>query len=210
MTVAFTAFLPEVLPLVPGCSDILAVNAIRNATIEFCTNTLYWQEVQDEVTLSAADFPYPLDYPAGGQAVTALGVAVEGRPLGQTTQDILDLKVLNWRIQTGAPRVYFQYNPNEIGTYPALDRSYAMVMRVAIAPSRTASGVIDFVYEKHLETIVSGALTRLFQMPAQPWSSETQGAHYRSQFNTWMVQATIEANKAYNRGQMQVMMRPGV
>lgn len=208
--VPFTSFLPEVLPLVAGCSNLVATNAVRNATIEFCTNTLYWQETQASVNLTSASFPYSIVAPSGAQVVTALGVTVDGRPMGQTTQDTLDLKVLNWRSITGTPRVYFQYNPNTIGVYPALDsNTYAFITRSALAPTRASTGVIDFVFDKHLEAIASGTLARLFQMPAQPWTDPAQGAHYREQFNTWMTQATIDANKSYNRGQMQVMMRLG-
>ena len=208
--VPFTSYLPEVLPMVQGCADVIALNAIRNSVIEFCTGSLYWNEVQTPVTLDAADFPYPLDFPTGAQAIMALGISMDGQPLGTTTQDELDNKVLNWRASMGTPRVYFQYNPNEIGVYPAPATATTNVytMRVALAPSRSADDAIDFIHAKHLETIAAGALARLLQIPGVPWTNEAQAAHFRSFFNTMMTQATVEVNRAYNRGPLKVMLRP--
>ena len=57
-TTAFTAWLPEVLPNVPTCPDVLAVNAIRNACIEFCSETNWWQGDYGTTAITAADLPY--------------------------------------------------------------------------------------------------------------------------------------------------------
>src|SRR5579859_6202936 len=42
-SVPFTAFLPEVVPFVQDVPEFIAVNAVRNACIEFCEKTRYWQ-----------------------------------------------------------------------------------------------------------------------------------------------------------------------
>jgi hypothetical protein len=210
-TVAFTAFLPDVMPSVVGCADPVAVTAVRNACIEFCANTQYWQEVQDEVVLTATDFPYTVPAPTGAQTVQVLAVAVNGRPLGPTTQDELDSRIVDWRTKTGDPQVFFQYNPDELGVYllPDANRTYSFQLRVAYAPNRTAAGVVSFVYEKHLEAIAAGALTRLLALPAQPWSNPQLAAYYRGFFNNAMTAATIEAQKSFNRVGMRVQIRRG-
>ena len=48
--VSYEVFLPEVMPYVHDVPEIVAVQAIRNACIEFCEETHYLQENLDPIT----------------------------------------------------------------------------------------------------------------------------------------------------------------
>ena len=45
--ISYEVFLPEVMPFVRDVPEIVAVQAIRNAVIEFCEETHYMQENLD-------------------------------------------------------------------------------------------------------------------------------------------------------------------
>lgn len=208
--VSFEAFFPEVLPFVAGCAGIIATNAVRNAAIEFCTGSMYWQETQDPVTVTATSFPYDLDAPSGAGVAQVLSVTVDGLPLVPATLDMLDTSGgYNWRTQTGsAISNYYQDNPKQIGLYPLPETAKTLVMRVAYAPLRTASGIEEHVYQKYLEEIAAGALGRLMLMPAQMWSNPTAGAHFRAKFMQGITDAAVAANKSFNRSGATVQARP--
>lgn len=206
-TTAFTNFLPEVMPQVPMCSDLVALNAVRNSAAEFCERTVFWQETQDAFTATSATFPYDLEAPSGARVSQVLAVLVNGVAIQPTTLDVLDTSVPNWRTtDADSPQLYYQVNPYTMGVYPAIKTgSTAQVqLRVALAPSRTATGVEEFIYQLYAEVIAAGALWRLMEMPAQPWSNPTTGAFYRSKFQQGVTDATIDANKTFGRSQLMV------
>jgi hypothetical protein len=205
---AFSDFLPEISHLIAGCPEPTAINAVRNATIEFCTRTNVWQETQDAVTLTATDFPYTLEALTGATVVTVLDVSVEGRSIDPTTIDALDKNSYNWRANTGPmPEGYYQPNPDEVVLYPALSEAKSVVFRVSYAPTRAATGVVDHIYQIHLEAIAAGALARLMAIPMQPWSNPKMALYYSSVFNTAKNSAAMDVNKSFTRAPVMIQMR---
>lgn len=206
--VAFTAFLPEVLPLVPGCADVVAVNAIRNACIEFCQGSNIWQETQDPFDLLPADLPYDLEGVSGAKVCRVLSLRVDGQRIDPITMDELDAKFYNWReAQADVPTAYYQPNPDSLALYPIPTGAVNAVFRVAYAPLRTASGVEEYVYQDWLEELAAGALARLMSMPGQSFTNEVAAAGYRDTFEKGISDAAAEANKSFSRAEPMVQMR---
>jgi hypothetical protein len=207
-TVSFTEFLPEVLPHVPGCADVVAVNAIRNACIEFCTNSLYWQETRDVERYSNSDFPSFLQAPTGARVTSILSVKFNGQPLDPTTEDALDAKYLNWQATTGtAPAKYYQPNSDAFSVFPLPSVSFDLVLRVAYTPIRAGTGVDSAVYQDYLEEISAGAITRLMATPAQPYSNPTAALTYNVVFQKAISSAAIIAAKSFSRAVDRVELR---
>ena len=205
--VAFTAFLPEVMPLVQGCADVVAVNAIRNACIEFCSESNIWQETQDPVVLAATDFPYTLEGVSGAKVTRVLSLRINGVRVDPKTVDELDAKYTDWRSETSpTPAGYYQPDPNNLMLYPALEGSATAVFRVAYAPVRTGTGVEEYVYQDWLEEIAAGAVARLMSMPSQPYTNEAAAEGYRTMFERGITAAAIEANKSFARSEPMVQM----
>lgn len=206
-TTAFTSLLPEVLPSVPGCADIVAVNAIRNSVIEFCERTLYWQELQDSATVTTADFPYDLKAPAGARVTQVLAVIVNGTPIDPTGADAL-AAVSNWQNHTAQqPLAYYHITPQQIGLYPALGTSATLQIRVAYAPTRTATAFEEYLYQTYMEALADGALYRLLGMPGRAWSNPELGLFHRRKFQQAVQGAAVDANKTFSRTQLTIQMR---
>lgn len=206
-TVPYTAFLPEVLPKVPACADIVAVNAVRNAAIDFCTRTLVWSEKQDTVTVTPLDFPYDLDAPNGARACGVMSAKFNGIRIDPTTQDELDTQGTSWESDTGAPRFFFQPTPYTFQTYPIPDGDGTLDLRVAFCPKRDSSLIEEFIYQLYIEGVAAGALARLMREPNQPYSNPGLADYYDSQFEKEVTKAKIEANKSLTRGAPTVQMR---
>ena len=205
-TTAFTAWLPEVLPNVPSCPEVLAVNAIRNACIEFCNATTWWQGDYGTTAITAAQLPFSFTVADSAAVAQILVATLDGLPLAIADIDELDSKVLGWRTATGQPRAYFQPTPGVVDFYPRPDGtdSYDIFMRVSYTPLRSATTVDSTVYEAYLEEIAAGALARLLAMPSAPWANEKAAAMYDNVFKSAKVQANIEASRSYGRGAKQV------
>lgn len=208
-TTAFTVWLPEVLPSVPECPEVLAINAIRNSCVEFCNATNWWQGDYGTTAITAAQLPFSFTVANSGSVAQILVATLDGAPLVPANVDELDSKVIGWRDATGQPRVYFQPLPGTIDFYPrpAGTDSYDIFMRVSYTPLRAATTVDSTVYESYMEEIAAGALSRLMMIPGKPWTNEQAGAAYDSTFKSAKVQATIEASRSYGRASKQIQFR---
>ena len=209
-TIAFSAFLPEVMPSVPGCTDILALNAVRNACIDFCSSTMYWQETQDPLTLTAADLPYTIDTPNGANALQPLSIMWNGLPLFPKSLDWLDANVYDWRNRpSDTPRWYYQPDPNTLVIVPAPVTSATITIRIAYTPTRDSTSVVATTHQYYLEQIAAGALAKLVSIPGKPWSAPGAAGAYKKLFDVGVTAATIEANKSYDRSGLRVQARHG-
>jgi hypothetical protein len=208
-TVAYTAWLPEVMPDAPDCPEVVALNAIRNAAIEFCNETLYWQADIGAVALTDALLPYTIAPPASTVVAQVMVASLLGRPLAVTNIQELDNRVVNWREAEGQPRAVFQPDPGVLDLYPrpAGTDSYDVFIRVALAPTRASTTVDDRLHIGYLEDIAAGALSRLLAMPNRPWSNTEGARYYGSTFASAKVEAAIEATKSFGRGELMVQMR---
>jgi len=206
-TTAFTAFLPEILPQLPACSDLIAVNAVRNACIDFCTGALFWNETLDPVTVTDTDFPYDLEAPSGARVVSVMSVAVDGMAIPPVFLDALE-KLPSWGDAMAAtPAVFCQPNPSQLFLYPRLDAPATMVVRAAFAPTRSASTVDYLVYNEYLEEIAAGAMGKLMKMPGQPWSNPETGGYYSDLFEKAITDAASRVNKSFSRADTAIAMR---
>ena len=204
----FDAFLPEAAPLVPGCPNPVIVNAVRNAAIEFCTETLAWQETQDAFSATSAEFPLTLDAPSGARVVQVVSMTVEGAPVDPVAEDLLDQTVPGWRTQTGSGVLGF-YQPDDVtvSTYPLPETALTFRLRVAYSPTRAASSMNADIAQRHMESIVAGAAARLMDMPAQPWTNAVQAEVYRMRFGRAIHNLRVAVNKSRTRAELQVRMR---
>lgn len=208
-TVTYESFLPEVMLSADQVPQMIALNAIRNTCIDFCIDSSFWQATQTAVLLSSSDFPYTHVPPAGANVSRVLSVVVEGSPfpIPPTNIDELDAKVPEWRTKTGTPVAYFQTGANDIVLFPLPNKPMNVTFRVAYAPTRTSTAVVDTVYEYFQEDIVAGALSRLFAIPNKPWTNPNLVGINADRFAQAKRQAAIDASRSFNRGPLSVRMR---
>lgn len=205
-TVALSAFFPEVLPSVEGCADIVALNAVRNTIIDFCTRTLVWAETQDAFSLVATDLPKGIDAPTGGTLAIIQSVKINGRKIDPTTMDYLDATFPDWENTTGEPRYYFMPNPDELDFYPRPDVAVTVRLRAAYTASRSASSVERFLHENYLEVIAAGALSRLLAIPLQPWVNLELAAYYKAMYESAVFSAMSDVTKSLLRVSSRVQI----
>jgi hypothetical protein len=211
-TVAFTLWLPEVMPLVPGCPEPLALNAVRNASIDFCATTLWWQEDHGPVDIDATQpYAFVLAADVGLAQIMSARVVDRGYPLSITGIQELDNRVWNWRAATGEPRAIYQSLPGKVSTYPVPAGSdvYSVQFRLAFSPLRTATTIRDDLYDYYVTEIASGALEILLGMENQPWANPGLAGRYGSDFRSALVAGATDTAKSYGRQNQHVLMRHG-
>ena len=207
MTVTYDKFLPEVLPYVPDCAEFVAVNAIRNACIEFCRESLYLQLEHDPITTIANVGTYDLEAPDGYVITRAIDGWAGNMPLTPKSED--DLKriyPLDWRQQAGRPQYMTQFVPDEvvIVPYPMQKQVNGLKLIVAIAPTRDSVEIDNKIYERWAEAIGFGARARLYDTPKQPYYDPQNAIKYRQMFTNAIGEAKIERYRGMNRTNLRV------
>lgn len=201
--IEFRAFLPFVLPDVQGCSDIAAVNAIRNASIEFCERTLVWT------------FPYGPEHAYAGEPEYYAGCpgnAVVHAILALRYQD-RDLDVAaSQQVGTapGVPRAFVAGSSGRFMLFPTPQDGAmnALTGLLALKPKRDAIDADEGLFQDWAEDIGAGAKARLMATPGKRWTEPTYALKYRSDFLQGIGKAKIRVNKGHAAAATAVQMRP--
>lgn len=185
--VSYEVFLPEVMPYVHDVPEVVAVQAIRNACIEFCEETHYLQENLDPITGIKDIGLYDLDANDSNYKVVEIMQAYYGdQLLIPKSQEQLNqiYRTSNWENLSGNPYYYFRTRAGEVRlvTKPILTEANKLNVKAAIAPKRASTTVDDELFERFLEYISYGARARLYNTPNQPYYDPKTAMEYTKRF----------------------------
>lgn len=208
-TATYDTFFPEVLPHVPACSEMAAFNAVRNAVIQFCTDTWYLQYDCYPIPVMATIPQYEPDTPNQTKFVGVVDAFFGSKPLYPKDEATLRRRFgsMDFRLAQGTPDSWYQTDPDSVLLVPcpdALAAQYPLNLRIAIAPTRDSTGVDDTVYERYAETVAKGAIARLKAVPGQLYSDQ-QGAQAMATLfkkEIFEVRSLVERNQT--RGPLRV------
>lgn len=203
LSTEFEAFLPDVMPFVPNVPEFAAINAIRDASIDFCQKTWYWQVDLPVMDLQAGKAVYELQTDPETRLVGLAMVYYKDILLIPKGQDELArlYRDTNWKTLEGEPRYYTQRSRNEITLVPTpiMDDPASLYVRVALAPTRDAQGIDTEVYEIFLESIAHGARAILYNTPGQPYFDRVSARESDMEFRRGISEAKIAINKGMTR-----------
>ena len=206
-------FAPYVLPQVIGCPDPLLKQAVVMASIEFCQQTLAWTEIQDPVLLIGGVADYDLEAPSSDAiVVTVRDVWLGVKRLIPTNMEALPRLLPNWSTAESSEPLYYNaaHDRNIIRVFPkpvSPAPGLSLVMRAAYMPTANAATLPDFLGQRYMEVISSGAKYRLMTMPGVAWSNPTLGTYYRQLFDAGVVEARIAEAHDRTPGSISVQSR---
>lgn len=205
--VSYDKFLPEVLPYVHDCPELVAINAIRNACIEFCELAHYLRETTELEDIEAGEAEYVIGCTPGFAIVVALSVAVEDQTLHAASADQLTARFgANWRERSGTPLFFTQETPNTIILSPTPDKTIAEAWSatLAVKPSRDSREVAESLLEHWVEVISFGARARIQETPNQPFSDAASASVYRTWFKAGCNRARAQVQRGLGRASLRV------
>jgi hypothetical protein len=211
-----TSFLPYVLPYVMGCSEPLALQAVRDTCIRFAEQTLLLQATLDPVMAIPGIRTYDLDADPGAAIHLITQAWFEGDRLRVLYADdpLLPVEMFNDTFpgadkEPGRPSALLQ---NDDYTF-TLDRAPderirgAITIRGVVKPTITATTVPDLLFKDYAFEIGQGAVAYLMNIPAQAFSAPAQADKYEAKYLGAQHQARVRANKSLGRGNLQVKLR---
>lgn len=186
-TTNYTDMFYEVLPYAQNCPEPVALNALRNAAIDFFKKSLAWQYDLDPFAAIAGQPDYELDIPTNTALVKVTELYYLNRVVVPRSFPELDkMYTTNWRILQGTPKAYVMSDPVTVtvALMPAETVPAAFTGRVAITPTILSTGIDSLMANKYIEGIAAGALYRLYSTPNQAYTDTNMAALKFKQFES--------------------------
>lgn len=213
---SYDDFLSRVLPEVPGCPELAAIQAVKDTVIQFAERTLIHQVDHDPVSTVAKIADYDLDAPVSGtKIIKIMKLWYSGTPIDPAApDDVNDPTVYNQRVgdyqtQYGTPRTYLQKDPSTFSLFPIPEKSLlnAVTIRVALAPLRNSVECDDIFYEYWVEPIAAGAVARLQMSQNKAYSNPRLAQASMAEYMVGINEARQKASRGYTRANLTVKMR---
>lgn len=203
-TVPYSQFNPYVLQYVPGASDFMAEDAIKQACIEFCEKTYIWQYTIPPIDVVAGTNNYVMPTPAGTKAVGPIQVYYDTNLLiPKSPDELADIyRMGDWQQVSGGPQYVTRVIKPEIILVPNPSTSNPdwLHIKTALAPTRDSDEIDSEIFEQWAEAIAWGARARLLAQPRQDYSDKAGAIEALRMFRSEITRARIQMNKGQTRG----------
>lgn len=187
--------LKGVLGRVNGCPEDEAVEAMRNACMEFCTETrclLTDEIVTTTGTVGSIDMTQ--------QVLDIVEATIDGCPVLVTYPQDPDIKCL----RSGRYALTFE-DPSVSRLTPTPPASVNLRLFRVIAPGPDSTEVDDVLWLRHSEALKSGCLARLFAIPGRPWANPALATYHDTKFQQAITKTAAE--NSVNRKQVGRRLR---
>jgi hypothetical protein len=208
MSTSYEDFLVEVTPFVRDVPEVVAVQAVRNACIEFCTRTRYLQTDLDPITAIAHQAEYDMDADTGYIVVDIMQAWFGDQLLiPKAVEELTRIyRTTDWQTLDGNPYYYYRNVSQQMRLVPRpkLTEANKIRIRAAIAPSRSSTTVDSDIYEQFLEYIALGARARLYDTANQPYYDPKAAQVYLKRFRDAISEVRTRINKGMTRAAPQI------
>ena len=176
-TVTFESLIPEILPLVPECTDLIIIRAIRRASEDFLTKSLVWRVDLEKHFVIAGLADVEIETPTAALRVVQLKkVSINGRAILQAS----DGEAPDGSGKTFCSLVDFNAN---IRLTPVPKLTAEMSIRAVLTTTSRSTGLDSAVEQQIHEHLIDGALARLFTMNGMPWADNALAMYHAAIFN---------------------------
>lgn len=176
-----------------GLPEAEAVDALRNACIEFCQKT-YVLTTGAQVVVDGTEVPV-VDLTVA--VVDVVEAEVGGKNVLVThlndprADDISagDDPDYDYALRFAEP------NNMELTPPATTDAPVTLDLLIVVAPGPDATEIDDFLWQRYHEPLLSGALYRVLAEPGRPWSNPEAAVFHKDRFDAAMEDAKAWAAK---------------
>lgn len=174
--VRYDACLNRILSRAPGCPDEVAIDALRDAAIEWCRGTYMLTTAQLVTSVGATLTPAPgaglevIDVPS----ITVAGELVPVLPLNSTEVDLASVEM---------PACTFSGWPGALTIHPTPAANVSASVVIVTCPTADAEEMPDVLWSRHREALISGAVARVLADDGVPWAKPGLAGAMRIRFD---------------------------
>lgn len=200
-------FYPRLAAYVMGCPEPTMAQALVDASIAFCDDSMAIRHRLDAFTTFPGEAFYGMDAPAQQTISRVLDVWVNGGRLAATVAD----EVNDGSSSRGSPSTFYSRRNDsqlELVLYPTPDATLNVTAEVALRPLRSATSLENDLFDLWMDAIITGAMSRIYAIPDQPFSSPKLAQENLFMATRLSSKARVDASYGRIRGSGSVRMRP--
>jgi len=201
MAKSWDAFLPLITPHLSGCQVATIKLYLASTAADFFARTYLWREQINGITVSTGVVDYELD-PDAGLVEDIISVVYGEATLTRTDLRLIGAEKLS---ETGEPREFWVQADNNIRIFPIPQTGTTLKIYAVLKPSRSGSGVEDWIYETWADAIVSGTISQLAKIPGKEWTDVAMAEMHKGLFEKAITNARIRDFRGVHR---MVRQRP--
>jgi hypothetical protein len=201
---AVSTLFPRLVPYVPGVPDPMAQQALVDAAITFCEDSVAVRVDLDPFQTTPDVATYVLDSPSQQRSIRVVGVKLDGIELAPAKAD----SHYSSDQPSGTPNYYTSfYNEDEelvLQLFDPPDSVQTLQVYVATCPTRDASQFDDRLVGQWQDAVVNGALGRLFAIPSTSFTDHKAAMIYADRATVLTRRARVDANFGKVRTSLRV------
>lgn len=201
MAKSWDTFLPLITPHLSGCQVATIKLYLASTAADFFARTYLWREQINGITVSTGVVDYELD-PDAGLVEDIISVVYGEATLTRTDLRLIGAEKLS---ETGEPREFWIQADNSIRIFPIPETGTTLKVYAVLKPSRSGSGVEDWIYETWADTLVSGTIAQLAMIPGKEWTDVAMAGMHKGLFEQAITNARIRDFRGVHR---MVRQRP--
>jgi len=180
-----STLIPMVALDVPGAGEAVILDALRQATRNFCSRSCAWRVQLMSINVRAGKATYDLDVVlddddagADGEIARLVSVRLAGRDL--------------------SPGAEYDLNNDgqlRLATAPTADAAKGLVVVAALQPPIGGAYLPDRLLSIRAEALCHGAKLFLCRQPNKPWTNATLAAYYEREFGNGVAAAIFDSQR---------------
>lgn len=197
-------FYPYFADQVPGAANPILDRALRQASIEFFTESTTWTYTMDPMAVVEGETEYQVELPSDQNLVLINWGRIEGQ------EDLLRSHDVRRPLPAegyGESRFIIPVDSTTFRLWPAPTQDGQVSLTVSVCPSYSSTGVPDAVGRKYAQQLSYGALRNLFGEVSAPYYSAKEFERYGVLFRNAIAKARIDVNRAYTAGNLKIDTR---
>jgi hypothetical protein len=193
-------FLPLLSPHLSGCPNATLKEYLGIVASDFFARTYLWREQIDAIYVSPNVTEYDLDSDAVVEDV--ISVVYNEAPLTRSDLRLIGAEKLS---EVGEPREYWVQADQSIRIFPTPEERTTLKVYAVLKPSRSGTGVEDWIYETWADTLVSGVVARLAMIPNKEWTDVAMATSQKVTYERAITNARI---RDFRGVRLMVRQRP--
>ena len=208
---AYEDFLEYVAPAVPGAAEPLMLRAIKDACIDFCVESQFFQQTLEPIPSIANIADYVIETPTDTKVAMILKAWYDSQEITDIVQSEATVNTLTAQFGTapesGTPKRIVYTGSDSLLLDPVPDTSAKdLVLVAALKPSRASTTVFDQLYEDYAETIGEGALSKIMDIKSTVFYDPNEAMLKDKKFKAGVNKARLRAHSG-NLGKKQLRVR---
>lgn len=180
-------FIPLISPHLPGCPNASMRLYLASVASDFFARTYLWRDQIIAITVTPDVIEYDLDTDTG-IVEDVISVVYNEQTLTRTDLRLIGAEKL---AETGEPREFWVQADNSIRVFPIPEAATTLKVYAVLKPSRSGTGVENWIYETFADTIVSGAIAQLAMTPGKEWSDINLAGMHKGLYERAITNARI-------------------